>query len=58
MTQCRRGGHEFPVEDDYGGYRKEHGVELIGKRSHDEVRPPHPLLPRPVDADEPASRAG
>ncbi|WP_030903448.1 hypothetical protein [Streptomyces sp. NRRL F-5126] len=58
MTQCFKGGHDFPIEDEYGAYCEEHGVELIRKRAHDVVRPPPPLMPRPAaDVDEQASRA-
>ncbi|MCF3963939.1 hypothetical protein L1885_20190, partial [Streptomyces fuscigenes] len=44
MTLCPKGGHEFPVEDEYGAYCEEHGVELVRHAPNDPARPPHPLL--------------
>ncbi|MGQ4514203.1 hypothetical protein [Streptomyces sp. DW26H14] len=43
MTQCFKGGHDFPIEDEFGCYCEEHGVELQ-RRPVDPAQPPHPLL--------------
>ncbi|WP_158710263.1 hypothetical protein [Streptomyces sp. NRRL F-5126] len=56
MTQCFKGGHDFPIEDEYGAYCEEHGVELIRRTPHP-VPLPHPLMPRPAAADEAPPRA-
>lgn len=29
MTECPKGEHDFPVEDDKGAYCDEHGVTLL-----------------------------
>ncbi|WP_274562989.1 hypothetical protein [Streptomyces spiramyceticus] len=29
MTECLKGEHEFPVEDDEGAHCEEHGVTLL-----------------------------
>jgi hypothetical protein len=54
MTQCYKGGHEYPVEDAYGAYCEEHGIELVWHAAHDPTEPPHRLL---ADHSEPTSTA-
>ncbi|WP_329456870.1 hypothetical protein [Streptomyces sp. NBC_01497] len=54
MTQCCKGGHDFPIEDEYSAYCPEHGVELVWHSPHDPERPPHPLYAAVAEPDAPS----
>lgn len=46
MTECPRGSHDFPVEDDTGAYCEEHGVTLLYRSN--------PIQPEDLTHDYPA----
>lgn len=45
MTWCPGGSHDFPIEDEEGGYCAHHGISMIRHPPLDPEQPPHPLLP-------------
>ncbi|MBP0458643.1 hypothetical protein [Streptomyces montanisoli] len=55
MTQCFKGGHDYPIEDEYGAYCEEHGVTAIW--SHPDKRVPHDPPTPPSAEDEPPPRS-
>ncbi len=57
MTQCFKGGHDFPVEDELGAYCELHGVTAIWKHPPSSASPAHPLTLQSSADEPPASRS-
>lgn len=58
MTQCFKGGHDYPIEDEDGAYCEEHGVTAIWKRPDTGESQHPPTHPAAEDERPPRSAGG